>query len=90
MTAWVTIANFVSKIINRKLFLLKILMYLNNLAKTLLPAERPLRHSGGTSYPIHQEWTGGEWAFPLISTLLVSWGALNRIVSWSPLISLAV
>ena len=47
------------------------------LSKTLLPAERPLRYSRGTSYPAchlqagsrHQEWTGRGWAFPLISTL---------------------
>ena len=47
------------------------------LSKTLLPAEKPLRHSGGTSYSAHhlqagsrhQERTGGEWAFPLISIL---------------------
>jgi hypothetical protein len=46
------------------------------LSKTVLSAERPLRYSGGTSYPAcrlqagsrHQEWTGREWAFPLIST----------------------
>ena len=47
------------------------------LSKTLLPAEMLLRYSGGTSYSSsrlqagsrHQEWTGGGWAFPLISTL---------------------
>jgi hypothetical protein len=48
------------------------------LFKTLLPAEKPLIHSEGTSYSAHhlqagsrhQEWTGGGWAFPpFISTL---------------------
>ena len=66
------------------------------LSKTLLPVERPLSYSGGTSYPAHrlqagsrhQEWTGGGWAFPFYKhTLLVNWWALNRIMSWSPLIS---
>jgi hypothetical protein len=66
----------------------------------LLPAERSLRYSGGTSYPTlhlqagsrHQEWTGKGvegWAFPLYKhSLLVNLRALNRIMSWSPLISL--
>lgn len=42
-------------------------------SETLLPAERPLRHSGDTSYYAHrllagsrhQEWAGREWAYPL-------------------------
>jgi hypothetical protein len=42
------------------------------LSKTLLPAEKPLRHSRGSSYSAHhlqagsrhQEWTGRGWAFP--------------------------
>jgi hypothetical protein len=71
------------------------------LSKTLLPAERPLRYSGGTSYSAgrlqagsrHQEWSGGGGGMggmglpPYKHTLLVNWRTLNRIVSWSPLTS---
>jgi hypothetical protein len=57
------------------------------LSKTLLPAEKPLRHSRGTSYSAcclqagsrHQEWTGGGWAFPFYKqTLLVNWWGLEQ------------
>jgi hypothetical protein len=55
-------------------------------SKILLPAERPLRHSGNTSYPFlqagsrHQEWIGGGWASPLYKHRhLVNSGALIRI-----------
>ena len=63
-------------------------------SKTLLPAERPLRHSGDTSYYAHrllagsrhQEWIGRGWASPLYKhRLLVNLGALNRNMSWPPL-----
>ena len=56
-------------------------------SETLLPAERPLRHSGDTSYPAsclqagsrHQEWIGGGWASPLYKQrLLVNFGDLIR------------
>ena len=56
-------------------------------SETLLPAERPLRHSGDTSYYAHrllagsrhQEWIGRGWASPLYKhRLLVNFGALIR------------
>ena len=56
-------------------------------SETLLPAERPLRHSGDTSYPAchlqagsrHQEWTGrGMGLYPYKHSLLVNLWALIR------------
>ena len=61
--------------------------YVNYCCSSLLPAERPLRHSGDTSYPAHrlqagsrhQEWIGGGWASPLYKhSLLVNLRALIR------------
>jgi hypothetical protein len=65
------------------------------LSKTVLPAERSLRYSGGTPYPTgwlqtpRMDWRGMGLP-PYKHTLLVNWWALNRIVSWSPLISLTI
>jgi hypothetical protein len=56
-------------------------------SETLIPAERPLRHSGDKSYPAcclqagsrHQEWIGEGWASPLYKhSLLVNSQALIR------------
>jgi hypothetical protein len=64
-------------------------------SKTLLPAERPLRYSGGTSYPASRlqapdtknDWWGGRgWDGPPPPppkhTLLVNSQALIRMLSW--------
>ena len=68
-------------------------------SETLLPAERPLRHSGDTSYPAchlqagsrHQEWIGRGWASPLYKhRLLVNFGGLEQKHVLASIISLAV
>jgi hypothetical protein len=57
------------------------------LSKTLLPAERPLRYSGGI-YPAGWLQTPRmDWQRmglpPYKHSLLVNWQVLNRIMSWS-------